>query len=185
MVGVAGLMFATLFAYISGAPFILQGCTACPRRQFGVAFSANAVGLILMTQLNPILVGRFGPVRVMSVAVLIAVTGALVLLVTTITGFGGLAGFLLPLALIVSAAGLSHAERPGHRPEPARRDGRRGRRRARRRPVHDRRGHLAPGRRARQRQRHRDGGDHGRAPPAWPPPCSGPPGGGCSAESGR
>ena len=54
-----------------------------------------------MTQLNPVLVGRFGPVRVMSVSVLIAVAGAGALLVTTITGFGGLAGFLVPLAVIV------------------------------------------------------------------------------------
>ena len=112
MVGVAGLMFATLFAYIAGAPFILQGRYGLSPQAFGVAFSANAVGLILMTQLNPVLVGRFGPVRVMSVSVLIAVTGAGALLVTTTTGFGGLAGFLLPLAVIVSAAGLSMPNAP-------------------------------------------------------------------------
>ena len=64
MVLVAGLMFATLFAYISGAPFILQGMFGLSPQQFGLAFSANAVGLILMTQLNPIFVKRYGPVRV-------------------------------------------------------------------------------------------------------------------------
>ena len=64
MVLVAGLMFATLFAYISGAPFILQGMFGLSPQQFGLAFSVNAVGLILMTQLNPILVKRYGPVRV-------------------------------------------------------------------------------------------------------------------------
>ena len=44
MVLVAGLMFATLFAYISGAPFILQGLYGLSPQQFGLAFSANAVG---------------------------------------------------------------------------------------------------------------------------------------------
>ncbi len=112
MVGVAGLMFATLFAYVAGAPFILQGGYGLSPQAFGIAFSANAVGLILMTQLNPVLVGRFGPVRVMSVSVLLAVAGAGTLLATTITGIGGLAGFLLPLALIVSAAGLSMPNAP-------------------------------------------------------------------------
>ena len=82
MVLVAGLMFATLFAYISGAPFILQGLFGLSPQQFGVAFSANAVGLILMTQINPILVKRYNPVRVLSVAVLIGLTSALVLLAT-------------------------------------------------------------------------------------------------------
>ena len=53
MVLVAGLMFATLFAYIAGAPFILQGLYGLTPQQFGLAFSANAVGMIAMTQLNP------------------------------------------------------------------------------------------------------------------------------------
>ena len=48
----------------------------------------------------------------MSVSVLIALTGAGALLVTTITGFGGLAGFLVPLAVIVSAAGLAMPNAP-------------------------------------------------------------------------
>ena len=112
MVAVAGLMFATLFAYIAGAPFILQGRYGLSPQAFGLAFSANAFGLIAMTQLNPVLVARFGPVRVMSASVLIAVAGAGALLATTVTGFGGLAGFLVPLAVIVSAAGLSMPNAP-------------------------------------------------------------------------
>lgn len=112
LVAVAGLVFATLFAYIAGAPFILTGRYGLSPQLFGIAFSANAVGLIAMTQLNPVLVGRFGPVRVMSVSVLIAVAGAGALLATTLTGFGGLAGFLLPLAVIVAAAGLAMPNAP-------------------------------------------------------------------------
>ena len=65
MVLVAGLMFATLFAYISGAPFILQDLYGLSPQQFGVAFSANAVGLMVMTQVNPMLVKRYSPVRVL------------------------------------------------------------------------------------------------------------------------
>ena len=69
MVGVAGLMFATLFAYISGAPFVLQEFYGLTPQQFGLAFSANAVGLIAMTQINPLLVRRFSPASVLSVGV--------------------------------------------------------------------------------------------------------------------
>ena len=46
MVLVAGLMFATLFAYIAGAPFVLQDLYGLTPQQFGLAFSANAVGMI-------------------------------------------------------------------------------------------------------------------------------------------
>jgi DHA1 family bicyclomycin/chloramphenicol resistance-like MFS transporter len=112
MVAVAGLMFATLFAYVAGAPFLLQGRYGLSPQAFGLAFSTNAVGLILMTQLNPILVGRFGPVRVLSVAVLVGLSGAIALLVTSLTDFGGLLGFMVPLFFVVSAAGLSFPNAP-------------------------------------------------------------------------
>ena len=112
MVAVAGLMFATVFAYIAGAPFLLQGRFGLSPQAFGLAFSSNAIGMILMTQLNPILVGRFGPVRVLSVAVLIALTGAVALLVTALTDFGGLLGFMVPLFFVMSAAGLSFPNAP-------------------------------------------------------------------------
>ena len=112
MVGVAGLMFATLFAYVAGAPFLLQERYGLSPQTFGLVFSANAVGLILMTQLNPLLVGRFGPVRVISVGVLGAFTGAVALLITAMTNFGGLLGFMLPLFFVVSAAGLSFPNAP-------------------------------------------------------------------------
>jgi DHA1 family bicyclomycin/chloramphenicol resistance-like MFS transporter len=112
MVLVAGLMFATLFTYISGAPFILQGMFGLSPQQFGLAFSVNAVGMILMTQLNPIFVKRYGPVRVLSVAVLIGLGSALVLLATTLTGFGGLPGFMVPMAFVMASAGLSFPNAP-------------------------------------------------------------------------
>jgi MFS transporter, DHA1 family, multidrug resistance protein len=68
--------------------------------------------MILMTQLNPILVRRFGPVRVLSVGVLVALTGAAALLVTALADFGGLLGFMLPLLLVMSAAGLCNPNAP-------------------------------------------------------------------------
>ena len=112
MVAVAGLSFATVFAYVAGAPFILQGRYELSPQQFGLAFSANAVGMIVMTQLNPVLVGRFGPVRVMSVGVLVAASGAAALLVTALTEFGGMAGFLVPLGVILAAAGICFPNAP-------------------------------------------------------------------------
>jgi MFS transporter, DHA1 family, multidrug resistance protein len=112
MVAVAGLMFATVFAYVAGAPFLLQERYGLSPQAFGLAFSSNALGMILMTQLNPVLVGRFGPVRVLSVGVLSALTGAVALLVTTLADFGGLLGVMLPLFLVMSAAGLCFPNAP-------------------------------------------------------------------------
>ena len=112
LVAVAALVFAVLFAYVAGSPFILQGLYGLTPQQFGLTFGGNAVGLVLATQLNPVLLRRYRPVQILSAAVAIALAGGLVLLVTAVTGIGGLAGFLVPIALIVTALGLSFPNAP-------------------------------------------------------------------------
>jgi MFS transporter, DHA1 family, multidrug resistance protein len=112
MVLVAGLMFATLFAYISGAPFVLQDLYGMTPQQFGLAFSANAVGMIAMTQINPWLVKRYSPVSVLSFGVLLAVAGAVTLLVLMLLGVDGWFAFMAPLFFVISAAGLSFPNAP-------------------------------------------------------------------------
>ncbi|CAA9371760.1 MAG: Multidrug resistance transporter, Bcr/CflA family [uncultured Propionibacteriaceae bacterium] len=112
MVGVAGLMFATMFAYIAGSSFVLQEIYRLTPQQFGVAFGLNGIGLILMTQINPMLVKRHGPVKVLTASVTVAFLAALVLLVVTMTSFGGLVGFLVPLWFVISSAGLSFPNAP-------------------------------------------------------------------------
>jgi MFS transporter, DHA1 family, multidrug resistance protein len=112
MVLVAGLMFATLFAYISGASFVLQDLYGMTPQQFGIAFSANAVGMIAMTQINPWLVKRYSPVSVLTFGVLLAVSGAITLLVLMALGVGGWFAFMAPLFFVISAAGLSFPNAP-------------------------------------------------------------------------
>ncbi|WP_375430457.1 multidrug effflux MFS transporter [uncultured Friedmanniella sp.] len=112
MVLVSGLSFATLFAYISGVPFLLQELYGLSPQQFGLTFSANAVGLIVMTQVNPLLVRRVSPVTILLVAVTVSTLASAALVATAITGFGGLVGFLVPLWFIVASAGLSFPNAP-------------------------------------------------------------------------
>ena len=112
MVLVSGLMFATLFAYISGAPFILQELYSLTPQQFGVAFAANAVGLIVMTQLNPLLIRRITPVTALFIAVAVSAAGGVALVLTTATGFGGIVGFMVPLWFVVASAGLAFPNAP-------------------------------------------------------------------------
>jgi DHA1 family bicyclomycin/chloramphenicol resistance-like MFS transporter len=112
MVLVSGFSFATLFAYISGAPFLLQELYRLSPQQFGLAFSLNAFGLIAMTQLNPLLIKRFSPVTVLLFAVTVSTVASAVLLSTAVTGFGGLLGFMVPLWFVVASAGLSFPNAP-------------------------------------------------------------------------
>ena len=54
----AALMFAAMFAYISGSSFVLQDEYGVTAQQYSLIFAANAVGIVVMGQLNSRLVGR-------------------------------------------------------------------------------------------------------------------------------
>ncbi|WP_206678711.1 hypothetical protein, partial [Salmonella enterica] len=68
--------------------------------------------LILMTQLNPLLLRRFSPLRILSVGVGIAATAALVMLGIALAGGAGLMGVLAPLTVIVASCGLCFPNAP-------------------------------------------------------------------------
>jgi DHA1 family bicyclomycin/chloramphenicol resistance-like MFS transporter len=112
LVVVSGLLYAVLFAYVAGSPFILQGVYGLSPQQFSLAFGGNAVGFIVATQLNPLLLRRYQPVQVLAAAVLIVFVAGAALLATAATGLGGLIGILIPLAVMVAAVGLSFPNAP-------------------------------------------------------------------------
>ena len=112
LVFMGGLMFSSLFIYVSGASFVLQGAYGLDEQTFGLVFGANAAALTLFSQLNPTLIRRFGPTNVLTGAILLSITASTALVVTGATGLGGLAGILIPLGLVLGAAGLALPNTP-------------------------------------------------------------------------
>ncbi|GIE93138.1 multidrug effflux MFS transporter [Paractinoplanes rishiriensis] len=103
---VAGLAVAALIAYVSGSSFVLQDVYGLDEQQFALVFALGAVGLIGATQVNVRLLRRWSPPQILSRALLAGVAGSAVLLVFALTGFGGLAGVLVPLWLVLAMVGL-------------------------------------------------------------------------------
>lgn len=112
LVLLAGLVFATLFAYIAGVSFALQGVYGLSTGQFAVAFGVNAAGLVLATQANPALVRRFGPARVLHAALVVGAAGGVVLVLATVTGLGGLPLVLAGTWVLLAACGFSFPNTP-------------------------------------------------------------------------
>lgn len=112
LIFIAGLTMAAIFAYVSGSSFVLQDGYGLDEQTFGVVFGANAAGLVVFTQANPLLLRRYGPATVLAGALLLASAASTALLVTALTGFGGLAGVLVPLGLIIASAGLAMPNTP-------------------------------------------------------------------------
>jgi DHA1 family bicyclomycin/chloramphenicol resistance-like MFS transporter len=112
LVLMGGLMFASIFAYVSGASFVLQEGFGLSERTFGLVFGANALALTVLSQVNPVLIRRFGQVDVLTGAILVSGVAAVALVLTGVTGAGGLAGVLVPLLVVLGAAGLALPNTP-------------------------------------------------------------------------
>lgn len=107
LVFVGGLTFAALFAYVAGSPFVFQEEHGLSEQQFAVAFGGGAFGLIAATQLNARLLRRYEPQQLLATALIAGTAAGAILVGFAATGWGGLAGFMVPLWLVLAAAGLA------------------------------------------------------------------------------
>lgn len=112
-----------LFAYISFSSFVLQNAYGMSGQAFSVVFAVNAVGLMISGNVNGVALRRFTPRRMLSVGVLVGLTGACVAVAAVWAGWG-LPGLLPGIFVTVFGMGMimpnatalamePHAERAG------------------------------------------------------------------------
>lgn len=106
LVLVAALGMSGLFAYISAAPFVLQGRYGLDQQAFALVFAAGAVALIGSTQFNVVLLRRFTPQAITVTALAAASVAGLLFIGITVAQVGGLTGFIAPVLAILAAMGL-------------------------------------------------------------------------------
>ncbi|MFC9685598.1 multidrug effflux MFS transporter [Streptomyces sp. NPDC056948] len=105
-----GFAFASLFAYISASPFVIQEIYGASPQTFSLLFGVNSVGLVLVGQINgKILVGRVSLDRVLGIglAIVVAAATALLLMSTGVFGEVGLAPVAVALFVLMSAMGIT------------------------------------------------------------------------------
>jgi MFS transporter, DHA1 family, multidrug resistance protein len=106
----AGFAFAALFAYLSASPFVVQDVYGASPQTFSLMFGVNSVGLVSMGQLNGrVLVGRVPLERVLAtgLAMVLAASTLLVLMVSGVFGHVGLVPVAAALFLIVASMGIT------------------------------------------------------------------------------
>lgn len=106
LVLVAGLSLSGLFAYISGASFVLQGQYGMNQQVFAIAFGAGAIAFVAASQLNVVLLKRFEPQQIVQWCLSLALIPAVVLLVLAGLGIGGLVGFVAPVWTLMAFMGF-------------------------------------------------------------------------------
>lgn len=101
----SSLLFAGMFAYISGSPFVFIEYFGVSERLYGVLFGANVAGMILTASVNSRLVRRFGPRKMLRAGVVVVGLTGVVVLAIGLSGLGGLP--LLMASLFPLFCGLS------------------------------------------------------------------------------
>lgn len=92
-----GLGLGALISYVAGSPFVLREGYGLSENAFALLFALNGAGLVLGSQVNASLVRRFEPLRIIRVAIPLAMLLAVVLVAVAATGAGGLVGLMTPL----------------------------------------------------------------------------------------
>jgi len=102
----AGLIYAGMFAYIAGSPFVIIELYGVAPQDYGWIFGANALGLIAASQLNRRLLLRYSGDTILKAALASMMVAGLLLVLVAASGVGGLAGLLVPLFVCVAGVGL-------------------------------------------------------------------------------
>ncbi|MBP1934271.1 DHA1 family bicyclomycin/chloramphenicol resistance-like MFS transporter [Ammoniphilus resinae] len=100
-----GLVFAAMFAYISGSSFVFQNVYGVTPQMYSLIFALNGLGIIIATQTTGRLAGRIGEAKLLVSGLRLSAFGGIVLLVMILTG-APIAAVLPPLFIVVSSVGI-------------------------------------------------------------------------------
>ena len=101
----SGLGSAGLFAWITGAPNVLIKIFAVPPQQFGLYFGFNALGIIIVSQMNARLLKHYEPRLLLPFAHFAQASAAMILVLDAHMEWGGLFGVLIPCVCYVAMNG--------------------------------------------------------------------------------
>ncbi|MCH6264605.1 MULTISPECIES: multidrug effflux MFS transporter [Neobacillus] len=100
-----GLVFAGMFAYISGSPFVVQDIYGASPQMFSLIFAINAIGIMIMSQTTGRLAGRIPEAKLFKVGLGMSATGGIILLLLLFLQ-AKLVFVLIPLFFVVSSVGM-------------------------------------------------------------------------------
>ncbi|MCI5161752.1 MAG: Bcr/CflA family efflux MFS transporter [Candidatus Electrothrix sp. AX5] len=101
-----GFLYAGLFAYVAGTPFIYINYYHVSEQGYGFFWGIVIVGATAANFLNARLVIRHGYDRILIIGTVVMALAAFTTAWTAGTGWGGLWGLVLPLFVFISSVGL-------------------------------------------------------------------------------
>jgi DHA1 family bicyclomycin/chloramphenicol resistance-like MFS transporter len=105
----ANLISSSVFAYISGAPFVFINQFKLSPQQFAWVFGCNAIGLMAAGRVNAHIVSRLGPEFIFRRAMICTALIGIVLFIVAAAGRGGFWALAIPQFLFITALGFNFA----------------------------------------------------------------------------
>jgi DHA1 family bicyclomycin/chloramphenicol resistance-like MFS transporter len=99
----SGAAYAGMFAYFAGSPFVFIRLHGVAAEHYGFLFALNVIGLMACAAVNSRLVPRHGADRLLRRGVAAVALAGGWLLVAAATGWGGLAGLVIPLLVFIAS----------------------------------------------------------------------------------
>jgi DHA1 family bicyclomycin/chloramphenicol resistance-like MFS transporter len=104
--GIATASYAGLFAWISGASFVLQNLYGLSPFSFGVAFALGSIGYMTGATMAARLVMRLGIDRTLGLGSVTLAVGGLGTVIALALGFGSAVSLVLPVAIYLAGLGM-------------------------------------------------------------------------------
>tara|TARA_B100001971_G_scaffold73844_2_gene68086 strand:+ start:1593 stop:2966 length:1374 start_codon:yes stop_codon:yes gene_type:complete len=104
--GAGGFLYAGMYAYVAGSPFVYISYYHVPPQLFGLLFALGIIGIMLSNVANIHLVKRFGYDRILLGGTITAMLASLLVWATAATHWGGLWGLVAALFLFISNTGF-------------------------------------------------------------------------------
>jgi DHA1 family bicyclomycin/chloramphenicol resistance-like MFS transporter len=101
----SGCYYGAMYAYLAGTPFAYINLYHVSPQIYGWLFGLNICGMMATNALNTRLVMSVGADRVLRYGIFITALGGLALAIDARFGFGGLAGLVAPIFVMVSMNG--------------------------------------------------------------------------------
>jgi len=99
----SGAAYAGMFAYFAGSPFVFIRLYRVPAEDYGFLFALNVIGLMVCAAVNSRLVLHLGADRLLRHGIAAVTVAGCGLLLAAVTGWGGLAGLVIPLLAFIAS----------------------------------------------------------------------------------
>ena len=100
-----GLVFAAMFAYISGSPFVVQSIYGASAQMFSLIFAINGLGIMIASQITGRLAGRVQESKLLIFGLGMSLFGGMILLILLLLQ-AKLWLICVPLFLVVASVGV-------------------------------------------------------------------------------